>query len=333
MQHSNKVYPVVPQKPFTSNSSETGKGEKIPKGMTKFLSLQEEYEKAEEAGRMDPTSKTPYVMGRIEDFRQEELENPPKGVKFFVEFGDVLAVSCGGETHSDTAGAISSEIHIEFMGQYGRFQANNGGSYGVKVKNENSCHVHFTKEVDGSVYLGETNLVKNHQVVVEVGYRHENMDLLLREAEVLLNQHTSVEYTLLVNIISSATDVIAFRFVLCRRVSRRILAKGQKYMEQFNNPCDPDKFGHVRIRDNLLRDRDLTTINPVSEYNLIVVSDQTVERNEIRDVQLPFIHDIIVQGTTFQNDFHGSFLVTISHQVMYQLFHRTPFVSRTENTQ
>ena len=36
-------------------------------------------------------------------------------------------------------------------------------------------------------------------IVVEVGHRHENMNLLPRKAQVLLEQRTSIQYLLLMN--------------------------------------------------------------------------------------------------------------------------------------
>ena len=92
------------------------------------------------------------------------------------------------------------------------------GTASVKLFNYEHCGDLFNKSPDGSLEINYLMKVRKSGpvFVMEVGYRHENFDLLMREAEVYLNGYTNIEYCLLIDI-SFERKIPVMRIILCRR--------------------------------------------------------------------------------------------------------------------
>ncbi len=115
---------------------------------------------------------------------------------------------------------------------------------------------------------------------------HESIDLLMREGEVLLNQHTRLNYVLLVALSFDETRITEIRFILCRRLQNDALLEKQRKFQQYScektakhKLTEKDKFGEKRIdyrSSGAVTGRDLEEF-----YHLEVVSDVTVHRNNI----------------------------------------------------
>lgn len=117
---------------------------------------------------------------------------------------------------------------------------------GLRVKNFNECGFCFCKEPDGGLQLLHDSRRGQPVAAEEVGFTHEGQDLLLREAEVFLNQHTHVEYVLLVNTIARNSRVESIRFTLCSRHRIQAQKTRQRLFRKPNPPCKREeglKFG------------------------------------------------------------------------------------------
>ena len=168
--------------------------------------LIEEYDKAlKELKLQVGLSKTLILLGRSQEFHRQDLIDFPKDRKIQIMIYDGLVYMkwdpsevhefakdlFGIETlNALNANASSKQLFISI------------GSTGVSVLNYNHCGDKFTKCPDSSIALKRRfRGYKSKAIfVVEVGYRNENFEMLLRQAEVYLNKYTNVEYCFFVYI-------------------------------------------------------------------------------------------------------------------------------------
>ena len=206
----------------------------MPIASKKYKSLAEECKKEVESTDKVFPDTTPIGYGVVSDFDPEELMHPPRDCKIFISYGVVYSHSGCSPIHGSTSAKLMHMLLSVMENRYGRRNVMGNYGTGIPVVNLNECHATFGKIPDDTILIGSNGARSSERVVIEVAYRHENLDLLLREAEVLLNQYTRVNYALLVRIFY-LEDMLNIRFFLYTRRSNEKLEELQNEFEKKQN--------------------------------------------------------------------------------------------------
>lgn len=295
-----------------------------------YLSLLEEWEKVQKIARKDPTRKGTVVSISLDKFDPEEILNPPDEVRLHIAYKNVLFKSYGNPPHDRGQGNTNICLANFFQIRYGMENITPVTDASLAVRNVNECHTKFIKKPDGGVRINCSNRVYP-PVVVEVGSTNDDLDMLLREAEVYLNQYTEIEYVLLLNIEFSANQIDNLRFVLCRRLPisqlQILQAEFAKDQEKFakklaklrikQGTCE-SRLGGRRKSEDELKEMDAHQIQQV--YQVEIINDYFVTRETIRDLAFLFEDEPIIRGTALENLFNGHFLVVITARRLLDIF-------------
>ena len=248
----------------------------------KFRSLEESYLKALERSDYS-TDNEPICIGTISDFGEAQIQNLSKGERIFVAFERVYTIICGQVVHSIALNAISTALFLSAKISFPSFNVHTYHSRRIRVTNINEGGATFWKVPDGGiVFVNELHNCRRHSfVVVEVGYQNEGMDMLMREAEVFLNQKTLVQYVVLMNIVSVNHRPQSIRIVVCRRIPRKELLASQKKWEKVK-PEDCK----VKILVRRMMELTLSAINFEEnrhQYDVHVTYNRTFLREQVED--------------------------------------------------
>ena len=213
-----------------------------------------------------------------------------------------------------TLAELTSTLLFSMINRYGWRNVTINHGTGLSVMNVNECHATFEKIPDGTILIGSNGARGSERVVVEVAYRHENFDLLLREAKVLLHQYTRVSYALLVRVFFLEDTYFMLQVLLCTRKNNKELEKLQdefstkrtwKCIEYSSGLTERDKFGPSRLSDSDSRSvsgRDLENY-----YQIIILHDQTVSHDNLQPVTLTFLDEFPFVGTSLEETTNGYF--------------------------
>ena len=285
----------------------------MPVSVPTYKSLADECRREVESTNKVFPDTTPYRIGEVSDFDPQELEYPPENCKIFISYGVVYSHSGCSPIHGGTLAELTSTLLFSMKNRYGWRNVTINHGTGLSIMNVNECHATFGKIPDDTILIGSNGARGSERVVVEVAYRHENLDLLLREAEVLLNQYTRVSYALLVGVFF-LEDILCFRFFLCTRRNNKELEKLQneftkrrtwKCTEYSFGLTERDKFGPSRHSDSDSRSvsgRDLENY-----YQIIILHDQTVSHDNLQPVTLTFLDEFPFVGTSLEETTNGYF--------------------------
>ena len=217
------------------------------------------------------------------------------------------------------------------MRRYGNRIPRSMPSPDLPVINLNECHTKFAKVPDGGLALRGTSSAYP-SIVIEVGSTNDDMDMLLREAEIFLNQITTIEYVMLLNIEFRDGRVDNLRFVLCRRLPTPILISAQRVFalelenraqqqgqqtENLGLVCKSN-FGGKRKSESELRKMNAQEIDRT--YQIQVINDFTVTRGTIRNLNFTFEDEPLVRGTALENQFNGTFTIVILIEDLEDIF-------------
>ena len=185
-----------------------------------YLSLFTEGQKVFELSRKYPTKKGTAFSIDLVKFDPKEILHPPEEVRFHVAYGKVLFRAFSNNPHARGHGCIRDCLFRGFEDHFGRRSTTIVPNLTLRVVNINEGRVVFGKECDGDISLRDSKY-NYPTVVVEIGATQDDMDLLLREAEVYLNQETDIQYVILLNIEFNQQRVESLRLLLCLRLKMK----------------------------------------------------------------------------------------------------------------
>ena len=156
-----------------------------------------------------------FVLGKFDDFDFEPMKEFSEKCKFFVENDTVFAISHTFPRHEIVSKSIGLFILNAFEDAYEATDPVQGlGFQEIPMWNMKHGGRKFFKQPDESFNFKKkfrsSELIKDPVITVEVGYMHENLDLLLRQAEVSLNQSTNIPYVFVANIIEDEEGKVVF---------------------------------------------------------------------------------------------------------------------------
>ena len=182
---------------------------------------------------------------------------------------------------------------------------------------------------------------------MEVGFRHENFDLLLREAELYLNGYTNVEFCLLIDL-SLENGIPIMRIILCRRQhdpenfqndeekeafrQHKADLKKEAFEQQKKSPEDlPPDCGKIPTRAKSFRN---VRLKPVAElqqlYSLIIVEYITVRLDAIlHPVTLPIDLRLMLRNSLIEIQNEAVMNITIPVSALNRLFRAFMNLNRT----
>lgn len=149
------------------------------------------------------------VLGVIEDFL-DDTRSCQNRCRYFIQDGLVLlTVACPGLPHEN----LSRTLGYTLFGEFSRWAAGSnlpngsviagGSTRTLDLVNTIGCGSVINKEPDESFCLGRPltgKAASDPFLVLEVASRHESHHLLLCEAAMWLNEHSSAQYVLAVKI-------------------------------------------------------------------------------------------------------------------------------------
>jgi hypothetical protein len=288
-------------------------------------SLQEAFEQARLQATKNIDSKDPFDIGSVFDFPREEILQPPDGVRIFVSFNRVLAIVRPGPAHTVAVSLTNRAIQISLVEKFGFQNVYPIYSPTIRCQNIKECHSWFSKKPDGGLFIGKIQhepyyiALRNPTIVVEVGHTYEGMDLLLREAEVLLNRRTSIEYVMLVNLVSRNQQVNSVRFMLCRRRRNSSVQSEDESSVPVTRSCS-SKFSNRRCTEKSLERMSIEEIE--GTYDLEIVQDETVTRDTIRNITFRLEVEPFTRNTQLEGSFEGEFEVVITEEDNEEIFRK-----------
>ena len=157
-----------------------------------------DYERALQ--QYDPLSDEPYVLGNLEEYTSEDLISNEDGdirCRIFIHNGVVMATSFASKPHEVAALTIGEAVRDSLNSFTGTTEVvfHSTGAIGMDVVNLLGCKSRFAKHPDYSISLRDQfmDCRVDPSIVFEIGFSHENLDLLLNEASVFLNMFTHIE--------------------------------------------------------------------------------------------------------------------------------------------
>ena len=284
-------------------------------------SLKLECERQRESAMSCPNNDEPFAIGAVDDFKETELLEPPKHCSIFIAYNKVYSIKCPNPPHYTGEGVIADTIADALRRQCGdRKLVRALGPFDIAVTNFNECHKTFTRQPDRGIFLRQKNgmLFSEPAIAIEVAFSNEPLDLLLREGEVLLNQATTIQYALLVKIYANDERVTRIRTILCARLSVEELKRAQKpFAATRKADCSANFAGTRHTPWELER---MSGSELEADYNVRILFDETVLRNNVHDIVLPFSGALLLQRASLADRFHDDFTVTIPRDDLLDIF-------------
>ena len=261
-----------------------------------------------------------FIAGKIDEFSMAEINNLERKFSIVISNDYVIIMLKTGKVHCMTQRNVQSFLNAAFLEKYGILFSQPAIADELPVVNLNECHKSFIKIPDGGILIRRDSRQGYPLLVVEVGHYANNMDFLLRIAEIYLNPHTHIDYVLLVNVLSVQRRVQSIGFVLCTRISN--LSDMSQSMQIFHglakcNKQDHGKFGSRRKSEvDLLR----ATFEEIQDiYDVLVLFDNTVERNSLHNVTFSLSEDVIFRDIPNPHNFNQFLEISISEMLLQDI--------------
>ena len=281
------------------------------------------YERALDRMRESPFTKEYCLLGQVTDFGEDALLRPGKRTSIMVVYDQVLFISFPRDCHaaavmefgatfvSQTSNALQEIYHSSYTG------------VDLKVRNSRNCGAWFVKQPDFAVSIRAPSENSRFLLAAELGVHNEDMNMLLLEAEVLLNYYTTTLYVLLVNVGCDRAGIPqSIRYMLCRRLPNNRLLTYEQYVKKHVIQCVLEKkLGPRRVSENELVIMSRTEI--AEHYDLEVVADETVTRDNIRDVIFHLDYTFINQYVVLAPEFIGNLTITIPSVISRRIMNAT----------
>ena len=290
-----------------------------------FKSLEEECEREVFEAQKDPSSSVPFAVGMIEEFDPEELRCPSRDCNIFVAYGVVFSHSNENPPHYVSTNSLSAIFYNQLINHCGIYELKLQGGITIDATNMNECHARFGKKPDQVLALCPDGKKPFPLLAVEVNNTHQSLDMLLRIAEILLNQDTTVNYVLLLDIVWENGRIVGVRFILCRRLDAITLQRRQADFNG-NSRCPSatgglstmEKFGACRVHSSILQTLSLHQLE--AHYQLIVDFDVTINRNDIQEPAIVLDEGVLFAGTPLANEHIGQITIVITPRDLESIF-------------
>ena len=281
------------------------------------------YERALDRMRGSPFTKEYCLLGNISDFGEEALLRPGKKTSIMVVYDQVFGISFPRDCHAAAVAQLTTTLTNQISNTMENYYFNSYVDVDSKVRNSRNCGAWFVKQSDFAVSIGATSENSRFLLATEVGVHNEDMNMLLLEAEVLLNYYTTTLYVLLVNVECIRAGVPqTIRYMLCRRLPNNRLLKYEQYVEKHQIKCEFEKkLGPRRVSEKELLV--ITREEIADNYDLEVVADETVTRDNIRDVVFHLDYDYINQYIPLPSEFVGNLTITIPSVISRRIMNAT----------
>ncbi len=144
----------------------------------------------------------------------------------------------------------------------------------------------------------------------QIGHNPEGIDMLLQEAEVLLDRRTSIEYVRPVNVVSRNQQVNFIRFMLCRRRNPSAQSEDESSVPRTRS-CS-SKFSYRRCSEKSLEK--MSTEEIEGTYDLEIMYDETVTRDTIRNITFRLEVEPFTRNTEFEGTLEEYFEIAITEE-------------------
>ena len=110
------------------------------------------------------------------------------------------------------------------------------------MRNSRNCGAWFVKQPDCAISIRGLNENYRMLLATEVDVRHEDMNMLLLEGEVLLNYYTTILYVLLVDVVCDRAGIPqSIQYMFCRPFPDNRLLIYEQYVKKHKIQCDLEK--------------------------------------------------------------------------------------------